>query len=246
MGTLRGDNGGERPHEGGGVPDLPPEWGAIVIPDDASELDHEAAALRREWRRTARHDRWRERLRLPARTNQPGGDGATTLGIPLLIMTVAIIATLTSLFALAWPGRPVQHTASAGPAPAGNGATVPDLTLLDAASTPIRLRESLPAVILLVDGCDCAGLVSATSTAAPTAVTVLVVGRKAPPLPSPATGRKLRSLADPNGTLRARFASAPKVDGVVAVLVRGTGEIVRTTQAVKKVDDFRADLALLR
>src|SRR5215470_11135801 len=96
MGTLRGDNGGERPHDGGGVPGLPPEWGAIVIPDDAAELDHEAASLRREWRRAARRDKWRKWLRLPPKAKPATVDGSPTLGIPLLIMTVAIIATLTS------------------------------------------------------------------------------------------------------------------------------------------------------
>ena len=44
MGSLRGDNGGERPPEGGGLPDLPPEWGTIVIPDDASALEAIAGA----------------------------------------------------------------------------------------------------------------------------------------------------------------------------------------------------------
>ena len=47
MGSLRGDNGGGRAPDGGGLPDLPPEWGTIIIPDDAGELSREAAAIRR-------------------------------------------------------------------------------------------------------------------------------------------------------------------------------------------------------
>lgn len=246
MGTLRGDNGGERPHDGGGVPGLPPEWGAIVIPDDPSELDHEAAALRREWRRTARHDRWRKRLHLPPQVKNPGGDGAPTLGIPLLIMTVAIIATLTSLFALAWPSRTTQHTPSTGlPGASGNTAALPDMTLFDGANKPVRLRESLPALILLVDGCDCTTLISTASNAAPGPVTVLVVGRTAPPLPRPAAGHKIKAVADPNGTLRSRYASSTAVDGVVAVLVDDTGKITRTVQPVRRIDDFKGDLVRL-
>jgi hypothetical protein len=245
MGTLRGDNGGERPQDGGGVPGLPPEWGAIVIPDDAAELDHEAAALRREWRRTARRDRWRRWLRLPPRTGSPSLDSSPALGIPLLIMTVAIIATLTSLFALAWPNRPTPRGATAGAAAASGTATLSDLTMVDGANRPVRLRETLPAVILLVDGCDCAELISSTSGAAPAAVTVLAVGRASPRIPSPAAGHKLRALADPSGTLRSRYAGPTAVDGVVAVLVTSTGKISRTVQTVHKVDDFRTELAHL-
>jgi hypothetical protein len=242
MGTLRGDNGGERPHDGGRVPGLPPEWGAIVIPDDASELDHEAAALRREWRRTARRDRWRKRLRLPPRVKNLSGDSAPTLGIPLLIMTVAIIATLTSLFALAWPSRPAQHTASAGAPPPSGSSTLPDVTLSDAANKPIHLQANLPALILIVDGCDCTALISTASNAAPGSVTVLAVGRTAPPLPSAVSGHKIKAVADPNATLRSRYASSTAVDGVVAVLVSDSGKITRTVQPVRRVDDFKADL----
>src|SRR5262249_36463713 len=65
MGTLRGDNGGgERPQEGGGLPNLPPEWGTIIIPDDPAELDGEGARIRRVFRREAFRRRWRRRLHL--------------------------------------------------------------------------------------------------------------------------------------------------------------------------------------
>src|SRR5215468_8342205 len=125
MGTLRGDNGGERPPEGGGVPDLPPEWGLIVIPDDASELDDEATVLRKEWRRAARVNRWRQRFGLsPVKIGR--GRGATSLALPLLIMTIAIVATLTSLFALVWPGHPVRRAAGTQPSAATTAATLAD------------------------------------------------------------------------------------------------------------------------
>lgn len=55
--------------EGHGLPDLPPEWGRVVVPDDASALAEEAAQLRRELRRRSSATRWRRRLGLtPART----------------------------------------------------------------------------------------------------------------------------------------------------------------------------------
>src|SRR5436309_3018240 len=99
MGTLGDDNGGPSP-SGGGLPDLPPEWGTVIIPDDPSELAPEIEEVRRELRRLARRNRWRRSLHLPPLTGRPAGD-AGSLGLPLLIMAIAIIATLTSLFALA-------------------------------------------------------------------------------------------------------------------------------------------------
>jgi hypothetical protein len=99
MGTLSGGNGGGWPPDE--LPDLPPEWGAIVIPDDASELAQEAARARRELRRQAREQRWRRRLHLPPA--KPKRDSEQSLGVPLLVILIAMIATLTSLFVIAWP-----------------------------------------------------------------------------------------------------------------------------------------------
>src|SRR5262245_13169663 len=63
MSDLRPNNGGAVPPDDGGarggLPDLPPEWGPIVIPDDAAELDAEATEIRRELRR----EHWETRLR---------------------------------------------------------------------------------------------------------------------------------------------------------------------------------------
>src|SRR5204862_4035628 len=89
------------------------------------------------------------------------------------------------------------RTASAAP-------KVPDLTLVATDGTAVHLRNSLPAVLLLADGCTCADLEVATARAAPAAVTVLAVGRVAPALPSPLpSGLHLQAAADPNGALRA-------------------------------------------
>ena len=265
MGTLRGDNGGERPPDGGGVPDLPPEWGLVVIPDDPSELDDEAGALRREWRRAARVNRWRQRFGLaPVKIGR--GRGGTSLALPLLIMSIAIVATLTSLFALVWPSHPVRRMPNAEPSAAASAATLADLTLLDTSDTPVRLRDNLPAVILLVDGCDCTGLISATASAAPASVTVLAVAHSAPALPgqgSTASGApaaqgpatpdrqqtparaRLRALADPTGLLLSTFRVAGMSAGnAVAVLVRKSGQILDAV-AVTGVDQLRAELPRL-
>jgi hypothetical protein len=241
MGSQRGDNGGGPPPNGG-LPDLPPEWGVVIIPDDPSELAREANQVRRELRWHTRGIRWRRRLHLPARR----ADG---LGLPLLIMAVAVAATLTSLFALAWPGpggHPNRGAPQRTPTDASAAPKVPDLTLVAGDGTAVHLRNSLPAVLLLADGCTCADLEVATARAAPAAVTVLAVGRVAPALPSPLpSGLHIRSAADPNGSLRAEYGGSPPGGGVIAILVKSTGDVIRTVTGVTKVDDYATDLAKL-
>ncbi|GAB3967749.1 hypothetical protein [Plantactinospora veratri] len=99
-------DGDGRPDNGpfDGVPDLPADWGRIVIPDDPAELAAEAAQIRRELRLRARRDGWRRRLGLRTTTAGPA-----PLRLCLLILSVALLATLTSLFAITWPNpqRPV-------------------------------------------------------------------------------------------------------------------------------------------
>jgi hypothetical protein len=245
MGTLRGDNGEGRPSEGGGLPDLPPEWGTVVIPDDPAELSREAVAIRRELRRFARRNRWRRRLHRPPLTESISAD-TPSLGLPILIMAIAIIATLTSLFALAWPGGTVRPAASSPPHTTSTPALVPDLTLVNSTGGPVHLRNTLPAVLLLADGCDCVDLELATARAVPAGVTVLAVGRLVPVLPTGIPGGlRLIGLADPEGALRSVYAGTPPLDGVIAVLVKGTGEVIRTVHAVTRLDDFQADLPRL-
>jgi hypothetical protein len=246
MGTLPGDNGGGRPPDGDGLPDLPPEWGTIIIPDDPSELAREASTVRRELRRFTRRNRWRRRFHLTPISESVSRD-TPTLGLPILIMAIAIVATMTSLFALAWPGQ-VARPMPSPPARASVAATtVPDVALVNPAGGAVHVRNSLPAVLLLEDGCACGDLDLATAQAVPAGVTVLAVGRIAPPvLPSSAlVGLRLLAVADSEGRLRSTFAKEPTETGVLAVLVRRTGEVIRTVHAVTKVDDFQADLTKL-
>src|SRR5207248_274548 len=85
-----------------------------------------------------------------------------------------------------------------------------------------------PARAARADGCTCADLEVATARAAPAAVTVLAVGRVAPALPSPLpTGLHIQSVADPDGTLRAEYGGSPPAGGVIAILVKSTGEVLR-------------------
>jgi hypothetical protein len=251
MSTLGGGNGDGWPPEGGGqsdgLPGLPPEWGTVVIPDDPAELADEAAEVRRELRRQARRATWRRRLGLPPRP--AGEDGQPSLGLPLLIMSIAVIATLTSLFAVAWPGR--NHHPVLGPPASGGAAlttpaagSIPDLVLNDAAGRAVRLDAVTPAAILLVDSClRCDDLVSATVAAAPDQVTVLVVGRTPPSL-APSLAR-VRRLEDPQERLRDALGLNPPVNLAAVVLVGRGGNIVQKLDAADSVDDFRAELVKL-
>jgi hypothetical protein len=248
MGSMRGGNGdGRPPPDDGGLPDFPPEWGVVVIPDDLTELDHETAALQRERRRIARHGRWRRRFGLPA-SNSADGDNPP-VGIPLLIMSIAIVAALTSLFAITLTNR--GNPTPTPTAPAVQTATAPqmiDLALTDAAGNSIRLRDTLPAVILLLDGCACDQLIKDTVSLAPPAVTIIAVDRTAPILPA---GVKVTALADPEQALLATYADGPdrsaQPAGVpTAVLVDTDGTVTKTVSPANSVTTFSPALAGLR
>ncbi|HEY7224394.1 MAG TPA: hypothetical protein VH561_12515 [Micromonosporaceae bacterium] len=203
MSDLQPDNGGGVPPEDGALPDLPADWGSVVIPDDAAELDAEATEIRRELRREA----WRTRLRVIAGLGPGRRHDAASLGVPIVIMAVAVITTLLSLFVVTWDHRR-SATAPAGPDAAGPQTSVPlpDVTLADSAGSRVRLGNLLPAVVLLVDGCDCNSLINAIADAAPAPVTVVPVSVAAPcPV---GTRKNVRCLADPARTLTGRYPTA--------------------------------------
>src|SRR6185369_13271585 len=89
-----------------GLPDLPSDWGPIVIPDNAAELSADAAELRRERRRTARRTRLRRLVGRPASGVRSASD-QPSVGVPLVIMAVAILTTMISLFVVTW-GRDLR------------------------------------------------------------------------------------------------------------------------------------------
>jgi hypothetical protein len=175
MKTPRGGNGDEQPPSGGGPFDglsgMPPEWGPVVIPDDPSALDAEAQVIRKEFRRDARRYRWRRRLRLSA----PRTREAPSLGVPLAIMAIAVVATLISLFAVAWPGSYQGGPNGDAVTTRARPLTLPDLTLLDTDGVPVRIRDAAPAVVLLVDGCRCEGVIANLTGTVDPRLGVLVV-----------------------------------------------------------------------
>jgi len=256
MGTLGDGNGGNRPQDNGGqpdgVPDLPPEWGVIVIPDDPAELAEEAASVRRELRKVARRDRWRRRLHLPARPPGSSEDDNGALGIPLLIMSIAVLATLTSLFAVAWPGqprppalRPTAQTAVTPPVAQQTLAPVADVTLADPAGGSVRLRDLAPAVVVLIDGCRCEQLLAATA-AADADVNVVAVAPTLPAGTAVPTGPRMRLLIDRDAALRKAVSGLARTPGRAAVLLLAMdATVVRALPAVESVEDFRAELPRL-
>lgn len=237
-GDGRPDNGGfdDLPE----LPDLPDDWGPVVIPDDPAELAAEAAQVRRELRREARHATWRRRLGLTSAT------GPGPLRLSLLIMTVAILATLTSLFALAWPGqpRPTPSTRTTPNQPSGR--TLPALDLLGEDGQVVPLRSLLPALVVLADTCSCAQELDAAARAAPPGVTVVAVRtRRAEPEPGspPPTGAgRPRLLTDPTAELRGSLRLPSPPETATALLVSRSGRIIRTVPALSPPADYQADL----
>jgi len=262
MGVLRPDNGDAVPsddavppddHGPDGLPDLPPEWGTIVIPDDAAELDVEAAEIRREMRRESRRVRIRRLLGLPQ--TRPGDD-APNLGVPLVIMVVAVMTTLISLFVVTWdrsPPAPVPlntgtdlslgAASSAATAAADTPLTEVDFT--DVAGHPVRLGTWLPAVLVLVDGCTCGDFVLRTAELVPAGVSVIAAARAVPPLAGvPAS---VHLIGDRDGVLRTRYApTLGQTPGRPAVLLLNrSGLVVATLPAVGDVNEIRPALSTL-
>ncbi len=153
MGDLRPNNGGGMPPDDGGgaypgdLPDFPPEWGTIVIPDDAVRTRRggacaaPGAAARFAPRPAA------QRLRAGVRPDQD----APSLGVPVVIMAVAVLTTLVSLFVVTWDHRSLGDGAGR-PGARHQPPTCPwsASTLADAGGARVQLGDVLPAVLLLV------------------------------------------------------------------------------------------------
>jgi hypothetical protein len=248
------DNGGWP--DGGSpddLPDLPEEWGVIVIPDDLSELSDEVEAVRAELHLAPPPNRWQRFARRPA-IRRLRRAGALLLRAPVLIISMAILVTVASLFASAWPGPPrqptTQRTSGSVPAP-GNTAPALDLVGLDGQMVP--LRGQLPAVVIITDGCDCAALIAETVTLVGPDVAILAVSTTAPSAansPSGLTtaqtpradGKTVLYLRDPAGSLRAH-AGLTAQDGTAAVLpIDSGGTILHTLQHVVRASSIQSDL----
>ncbi|MFV2099546.1 hypothetical protein [Micromonospora sp. LOL_024] len=222
---------GKADADGPGMPDLPPEWGRLVVPDDASALADEAEQLRHELRHrtSARHRRWRP----------PAG--------PVLVLVVAVVTAVVGLAVVTWPraGRsPGPGVSTPNPAPAQlTGRPLPALDLVDVEQSPVALRGLLPAVVLLVDGCVCPGAVAEAAAMAPAGVNVVTVAG-AHPRAAP-TGTRVRALADPAGGLRAFLRLPASQRTVTALLADRSGRITLVLPELDSIADHHAELALL-
>lgn len=218
-----------------GLPDLPPEWGRVVVPDDASALEAEAEQVRQELGRRAR----------PA----PSGP-APSLALPLLVLLVAVVTTLAGLVAVTWsrsprPTSPASTPAPYAPPPGVTGRPLPALDLVDDGQ-PVPLRGLLPALIVLADACACATELADAAAAAPPGVTMITVDAdpavRVPPPPSAAT---VRALEDPAGGLRAFLHLPPRAGVATALLVNRSGTLVKVVPEVHSADDYEPELARL-
>ncbi|KAB1913310.1 hypothetical protein [Micromonospora sp. AMSO31t] len=218
-----------------GLPDLPPEWGRVVVPDDASALAEEARQVRRELRRADRQVGQGPHL---------GPAVRPSIGLPVLVLLVAVLITLTGLAAVTWPrasrsgGAPTvlpYPTAPVGPLPA--------LDLVGPDDAPVPLRSLLPAMIVLVDACACTEQVSIAAAAAPPGVTVVTVTEDR--AAGAATAPGVRPLADPAGGLRSYLHLSAHPGTAAALLVDRQGALVRVVPELGPVTDYRDDLARL-
>lgn len=251
-----GNNNGEWPSDGGApddLPEVPEEWGVIVIPDDLSGLDDEVRAVQAELRLTRPQTRWQRFRARPAmrrlrRIARAGGRA------PVLIISMAVLVTVASLFASAWPGPPrspaTQRTANTTTDPGG---ALPALELLDPDGRTVALRERLPAVVLLTEGCDCARLVAdVTGAVRPDITVVTVTSAAASPGTAPPTsttpqaqGKVVRTLQDPTNSLRTHLGLGVP-DGTAAVLtVDKDGEIVGSRTRATTLGEIQPELAKL-
>ena len=220
------DADGQGPADG--LPGLPPEWGRVVVPDDASALADEARQIRRELRRAPR----------------PAGRPAR-FTLPLLALLASVLITLAGLAAVTWP-RPHRSPGPPTVLPRSTPAAIgplPALDLVGADNTPVPLRSLLPAMIILVDACACAEQVGTAAATAPAGVTVVTVteGRTA----GPATATGVRPLGDPAGGLRSYLHLSARPGTAAALLVDRRGTLVRMVPELGPAADYQADLARL-
>jgi hypothetical protein len=251
------DNGGWS-SDGGSpddLPDLPEEWGVIVIPDDLSEISDEVDAIRAELRLTREPTRWHRFAGKPA-VRRVRRIAATTLRAPVLIISMAVLVTVASLIASAWPGPPRQPAAQQTPTTADAPLRkLPALELFGTDGRAAMLNSQLPAVIMVIDGCDCDKLVADTIAAVPpeiTVVTVSVVTATATAAGTPPTGatpqaqgKTVRVLHSTSDTVRGALRLG-KADGTAGVLlVDRSGTIVRPLPRVASADEIRPLLGSL-
>ena len=256
MGNSNDDGGW--PRDSGSpddLPDLPEEWGVIVIPDDLSELSEEVRVVRAELALTRPQTRWQRFQARPA-MRRLRRFGAAGVRAPVLIVSMALLVTVASLFASAWPGpaRSPATQRSANTTDTSGQTSLPALEMIGADGATVALRGQMPAVVLLTDGCQCEGLIADTIAAVAPAVAVVTVtatrpsaGASTPPTgsaPQP-QGKTVLHLSDPNNTLRTTLRLGPPDTTAAVLLVDRAGEIIRRELRVMSIDTLKPDLARL-
>ena len=246
MGDLRSGNGGT-PDDNGShsrepLPDFPADWGPVIIPDDASELEADRTALFKERRRQARRNRLRAMTGRPPVGTAPGDN--QSVGVPLMIMAVAVLVTLVSLFVVTWVRGPAgslnQASTTTPRRPDSTSASeLSDISLSDTVGAPVRLGSVLPAIVLLVDGCTCTPLVNELAKTAPAGVNIVPVARTVPSGTSVAAN--IRPLADPNGQLAGRFPASGPPGTATAVLLDKGANVKSTVLGVDSPDKIKPD-----
>jgi len=246
------DNGGRAPDD---LPDLPEEWGVIVIPDDLSELDDEVRAIRAELHLVEHPSRWQRFLHRPVGRRLQRA-AIMLVRAPVLIVSLAILVTIASLFASAWPGPPRQPTTqrTSGTTTEPAATTLPALELFGTDGRPVALNADLPAVIMLVDDCDCAQLVTDTIAAVPPSIAVITVSAAAaataagtPPTGATpqAQGKIVRILHDPTNTVRTTLKLPPSGDTAASILLVDKGGTIVRRLRTATVELIKPDLARL-
>jgi hypothetical protein len=224
MGEHR--NGGSPPDDGGepyarDLPELPPEWGEVVVPDDLSELDAEVRAVRRELRHT--HVR-------------AGDREPVALRVPIAIMVVAVLMALVSLVVMTWGRTPAPSLPSVTLSANAGGTDLSGLVLQEAGGAHVALQPLLPALLLLVDGVsEGPELVRGVAALAPGAVTVVAVGIASPA--ATAFPGNVRLLADPAAQLASMFSPAPGRTAT-AIAVDLTGRVVTVVRGAVRLADL--------
>ena len=233
---------GDRPKPLSG---LPPDWAAVVIPDDASELDAEAAEVRAELARERRRRRVQRTLRLD-RLVRYG------LSAPLAGLVLLVVASFASLLVVVLPaGSPLTRPAPlARPLvlPGREGGLLPDVRVDDATGEPFPVRDLRPGAVLLVgDTCDCASLITEyTHATAEAKVRLLVVGAwRRPVLPDGQVRGRVMAVTDPERRLGTALQPTAADGGPEAVLVRPDGVIHRIVVNARNVVTLRTELTAL-
>jgi hypothetical protein len=113
-----------------------------------------------------------------------------------------------------------------------------DLTFTSASGAKVKLAGIMPMIILLVDGCACEPLISGLAAAVPPGVKIVPVATTAN---KTATGdpTNVIRLADPAGTLRARFGNGVLDGKATAIVLKAPDTVVAHLQHVTSVTEIK-------